>query len=586
MYNAIVSVTDKTGLNRLVPFLWNRNFNIFSTGGTYNYIENLTNQPEHEKFKSRLHKVSDVTKFPEMLGGRVKTLHPNILGGILACHINKEHMDEIQQHNIPRFNLVVANLYQFQKTVDSGASHDTIIENIDIGGPTLIRSAAKNYKSVCVLTNPEQYSRYMDELLSIDEYSITQSIEVDYNRIGDTFKYNLARDAFKNIAEYDNNINSYFNKDIVNLTIREKRKLKYGMNPNNETAAICSFNDEELPFTVLNGNIGYINTLDAIGSWRLVNEVKTVLEKDCCASFKHTIPTGVAVRVDKTIRNESLADVYKRARNVDPLSSFGDFIACSGHIDEKSAEYISKVVSDGIIAKSYSKEALDILSNKKGGNYVVLSGEQIDFEKPSREYRSMYGLSLVQDYDNTLFNRSLLKNIVTDKRTTTIQNIEDMIIASVSLKYAQSNSIAFAHNGQLIGLGAGQQNRLDCIRLAGQKALLWFMRNDNHFNECVENEIVRLGKTGMSKQEKITFMYDYARNLSVADNAIYRNSMKDVVMSSDGFLPFADNIEEACKYGVTHVVNPGGSNGDDGVTSACDKYNMVMFHTGKRLFFH
>ena len=182
----------------------------------------------------------------------------------------------------------------------------------------------------------------MDELLSVDEYSINESIEVDYNRVGNTFKYNLAREAFSNIANYDNNINAYFNKDMINLTVRETRKLKYGMNPNNESAAICSINGENMPFSVLSGKIGYINTLDAVGSWRLVNEVKTVLDKDCCASFKHTIPTGVAVCVDKTIRNESIADVYKRARNVDPLSSFGDFIACSGHVDEKSAEYISK----------------------------------------------------------------------------------------------------------------------------------------------------------------------------------------------------------------------------------------------------
>ena len=426
----------------------------------------------------------------------------------------------------------------------------------------------------------------MDELLSVDEYSINENIEVDYNRVGNTFKYNLAREAFSNIANYDNNINAYFNKDMINLTVRETRKLKYGMNPNNESAAICSINGENMPFSVLSGKIGYINTLDAVGSWRLVNEVKTVLDKDCCASFKHTIPTGVAVCVDKTIRNESIADVYKRARNVDPLSSFGDFIACSGHVDEKSAEYISKVVSDGIIAKSYSKNALEILSNKKNGSYVVLQGEPIDFTKPSREYRSMYGLSLVQDYDNTLFDRNLLKNIVTYKRGTSIQNIEDMIIASISLKYAQSNSIAFAYNGQLIGLGAGQQNRLDCIRLAGQKALLWFMRNDDHFNECVENELVRMGKSDMSKQEKITFMYEYARNLTPTDTALFKNKMENVVMSSDGFLPFADNIEEAKNYGVTHVVNPGGSNGDEGVTTACDKYGMVMFHTGKRLFFH
>ena len=179
-----------------------------------------------------------------------------------------------------------------------------------------------------------------------------------------------------------------------------------------------------------------------------------------------------------------------------------------------------------------------------------------------------------------------MTNIVTCRRETTVQNIEDMIIASVSLKYAQSNSIAFAYDGQLIGLGAGQQNRLDCIRLAGQKAQLWFMRNDRHFNECVDIELLREGKTEMSKQEKITFMYEFARNLSVVDSAIYRSRMKNVVMSSDGFLPFADNIEEAKKYGVTHVVNPGGSNSDESVTSACDKNEIVMFHTGKRLFFH
>ena len=592
MYNAIVSVTDKTGLNRLIPFLWNRNFNIFSTGGTYSFIESIANEPGNEKYKTQLHRVSDVTKFPEMLNGRVKTLHPNILGGVLASHTLKSHMEELSQHNIPKFSLVVDNLYQFQKTVESGASHDDIIENIDIGGPTLIRAAAKNYKSICVLTNPEQYKSYMDEIVTVDE-SCTENcdgdyekVDIDYEKIGENFKFNLARDAFNYIANYDNNINSYFNKDIVNLMVRENRKLKYGMNPNNKSAAICSINDESAPFLVLNGNIGYINALDAIGSWRLVNEIETVLGKNCCASFKHTIPTGVAVRENNEHRIDSVCDVYKRARNVDPLSSFGDFVAYSGHVDEEAADYISKVVSDGIIAGSYSQGAIELLCRKKGGNYVVLLGNQIDFTKSAREYRSMYGLSLVQDYDNSVFDKELLNNIVTYKRDTSPQNIEDMIIASVSLKYAQSNSIAFAHDGQLIGLGAGQQNRLDCIRLAGQKAQLWFMRNDSHFNECVNIELAQTGKTDMTKQEKITFMYEYSRNLSVVDSAIYRSRMKNVVMSSDGFLPFADNIEEAKKYGVTHVVNPGGSNGDDGVTTACDKYGMVMFHTGRRLFFH
>lgn len=566
--NAIVSVSNKSNLSSLVGHMlfpynptFKSRFNIYSTGGTFKYLKE--NFPESQN----INEVSSLTNFPEVLEGRVKTLHPNILSGILCDKDNDSHINDMKKHNMQKFDLIVANLYPFNDTVKSHKTHTEIIENIDIGGATMIRAAAKNYKDTCVIVDPSQYDEFVRRFKR-------NEITLDYKR-------SLAATAFSHIAEYDRVVSEYFNPSEKHYVFNKAHDLKYGMNPTNKNAFVCSNNNYSLPFTILNGNPGYINFLDAIGSWRLVNELSTALDTPSCASFKHTIPAGVAI---KTSEDGSICDVYKKTRNVDPLSSFGDFIAISGNVDLECAKYISSVVSDWIVAESYDEDALKVLSKKKNGNFVVLQGHPVDFFEDCDEIKSLYGTTLVQKSEKGIFNEEKLTNIVTDKRDTSHQNREDMIIASISIKYAQSNSIAFAYNGQLIGLGAGQQNRLDCIRLAGNKALLWWLRNNKDTIKLFDSEFDTSNITG---QNRLSVFYDFLNNhINPEFKKNIQESMNNISMSSDGFIPFSDNIFEAAKYGVSHIVNPGGSKSDNNVIMECDKRGMVMFHTGQRLFFH
>ena len=566
--NALISVSNKTNLSSFVSnliFPYNPRvcslFNIYSTGGTYNYLK-------HEiPNTSCIKDVESLTKFPEILNGRVKTLHPNILGGILCDKDNDSHNDDIKKHNIQKIDLIVANLYPFQNTISGNKTYSDIIENIDIGGATMIRAAAKNYKDTCILIDPSQYDEYIKRFRK-------NEITLDYKR-------KLAATAFSHIADYDNNISEFFNPGQKHYIFNKKYELKYGINPTNTKSSVCSDNNAELPFKILNGHPGYINFLDAIGSWRLVNELTMALGTPACASFKHTIPAGVAIKTDT---DTDMCDVYIRTRNIDPLSSFGDFIAIKGNVDLNCAKYISNVVSDGIVAESYDNAALECLSNKKNGKFVILQGQPIDFFNDSYEIKSMHGTTLIQKTEKGIFNDEKLNDIVTYKRDTNDQNRKDMIIASIAIKYAQSNSVAFAYNGQLIGLGAGQQNRLDCIRLAGNKALLWWLRNNKATNEYFDNSINNKEIFG---QTRISLFYDFLNNHINSDfKRNIQKSMNNVVMSSDGFIPFSDNIQEANKYGVSHIVNPGGSIRDKGVIMECDKNGIVMFNTNQRLFFH
>ena len=560
--NVLISVYDKTGLGELVSRFVKRNACIYSTGKTYDYIGNLGLDG------LRLRKISELTDTPEMLGGRVKTLHPKVMGGILADTTNPDHIQEMQQHDLIKFNVVVANLYPFKHVVDSGADDASIIENIDIGGPTLVRSAAKNFACTTILTNPNQYIDYLNEM----DNTIRE-------------RKQLAAEAFKMIAEYDNHINGYFNQDTLTLSCGLDKKLKYGMNPSNTTAYLGYTNPESRSFSVLNGTIGYINVLDALGSWRLVNEIEQATRCECAASFKHTIPTGVAINRDFN----SLTETYKAARSCDPLSSFGDFIAISGVVDKELANYIKTQVTDGIIACDYTEAALSILKQKKKGNYVVLKGEPIDFTRPDCDVKVMNGVVLTQDYDNVPVSLSLFgkENCVSNNTAFTEAMQVDLLIATVCLKYAQSNSVAFALNGQLIGLGAGQQNRIDCIRLAGEKAKRWLIMQNASVLEKYKAYIQSNNIT-----DSFNEYYEYIKNVLPIKETnllkqVYEECLREkIVMSSDGFLPFDDNVEAAQQYNVKAIANPGGSVSDEKVFKKCDEYKIIMFKTNKRFFFH
>jgi len=387
-------------------------------------------------------------------------------------------------------------------------------------------------------------------------------------------------------------------------------ELKYGCNPHQKPAAIHSLEGLKLPFSVLNGQPGYINLLDALNAWQLVQELDEVLGLPAAASFKHVSPAGAAVSVPlndilkevydcKDLELSQLATAYIRARGADPLSSFGDFISLSRKVDVNTAELIRKMVSDGIIAPGFDDDALKLLKEKKGGKYLILLADT-EFRAPETEFREVYGVGFSQLRNTVKINeKSLLTGVVTKKKQLSAAARRDLILASITLKYTQSNSVAYALDGQMIGIGAGQQSRVDCTKLAGSKAETWFMRQHPKvrnlpFHEQVSN-VERTNARilcidgGMTDPELRAWESQFrspAEELSHSEKAEWLANLKGVSLSSDAFFPFRDNIDQASKRGVDYVVQPGGSNRDEEVITAADEYGMVMAFSAIRLFHH
>ncbi|KAJ2816020.1 bifunctional phosphoribosylaminoimidazolecarboxamide formyltransferase/IMP cyclohydrolase, partial [Coemansia erecta] len=414
--------------------------------------------------------VSDITKAPEMLGGRVKTLHPAVHGGILARDIASDN-DDLAAQAIEKITYVFCNLYPFKKTVArEGVTVADAVEEIDIGGVTLLRAAAKNHARVSIACDPADYAGLLAEIRA--------------GGVGEATRQRLALKAFGHTADYDTAIADYFRQQYARGSAQ--LPLRYGANPHQKPAQV--FVDEgELPITVLNGSPGYINLLDALNSWPLVKELKQALGLPAAASFKHVSPAGAAVGVELSDVERSvymvegmdlspLATAYARARGADRMSSFGDWVALSDTCDVATARLISKEVSDGVIAPSYEPAALDILRAKKGGKYCVL---QIDaaYEPPAVETRQVYGLSMQQRRNDARIDAALFENIVSKNRDMPDAAVRDLIVATIALKYTQSNSVCYAKNGMVVGLGAGQQSRIHCTRLAGDKADNWWLRH-------------------------------------------------------------------------------------------------------------
>jgi len=420
--------------------------------------------------------VESITKAPEMLGGRVKTLHPAVHGGILARDIESDEQDLAKQQ-IEKVDIVVCNLYPFKETVAKiGVTVDEAVEEIDIGGVTLLRAAAKNHKRVTILSDPNDYP---DFLKGLKDGGITEEAKQKY-----------ALKAFGHTADYDTAISDYFRKKYAGDGLQHL-SLRYGANPHQKPAAAYTL-DGNIPFKVLGGAPGYINLLDALNSWPLVKELSKALGYPAAASFKHVSPAGAAIGVPLSdverkvymvddiegLENSGLAQAYARARGADRMSSFGDMIALSHEVDVPTAKIISREVSDGIIAPAYTPEALEILKKKKGGKYLVL---QIDpeYEPSPIETRSVYGIQLSQRRNDAVIEpHSTFTTIITPANSPPLQDpaLRDLTVATIALKYTQSNSVCYALNGQVIGLGAGQQSRIHCTRLAGDKADNWWMR--------------------------------------------------------------------------------------------------------------
>lgn len=606
MKTALISVSDKTNIKELVEFLLNNDFQIISSGGTFKLLK--------ENFESNnIISVEEYTGSPEMLGGRVKTLHPKIHGGILARQTDSD-LNDLEKNNITSFDLVVCNLYPFKKVISGNHTYDDAIENIDIGGVTLIRSSFKNYKYVTILTDSNDYNEYIDNFNNI--------MENNDNKIN--FNKKCALKAMEHISDYDSNITTYFNKEIQYRKFSEISKLKYGCNPHQIESSIHKL-ENEFPFKILNGKPGYINYMDAIQSWCLVTELFSVLKIPCAASFKHTTPAGVG-----TSRNlpEAYHDIYKlnkeemtpvstafvRARTADPMSSFGDFIAIYGNVDLYTAKLIKREVSDGIIALSYSVDAYELLKKKKDGKYIILEGSENILNEISGkiEYRELNGIGLSQNVNNFITNDDYFKNIPTNRNTISNNEKEDLIIGNITLKYTPSNSIVFAYDGQVIGVGAGQQNRVDCVKLAGNKAIKWALtfhpktlsimnyfkdtlkRQERvnaiiqflQFNKNTDSNIDKILlnkwiKNFLQKEFKIT-IEDFITSQETEDFI----SKMNISLASDAFFPFSDNIDYAYKFGVKNILQPGGSIADKDVINSCNDYNMYMTMSNVRVFTH
>ena len=386
--------------------------------------------------------------------------------------------------------------------------------------------------------------------------------------------------------------------------------LKYGSNPHQKPAAIHSLDKENFPFSVLNGQPGYINLLDAINAWQLVAELDEALGLPAATSFKHVSPAGAAVNVplDETLREvygcknqelTPLATAYIRARGADPLSSFGDFIALSRKVDVQTAEIIRKMVSDGIIAPDYDEDALKLLKEKKGGKYIILSADP-EFESPELEFREVGGVVFSQLRNTIKINeKSLLTEVVTKNTTLPEAASRDLVLASITLKYTQSNSVAYALDGQMIGIGAGQQSRVDCTKLAGRKTETWYLRQhpevmklpflENTASVERTNARILFIEGGMTDHELQTWQRLFeipVEPLSLEKKGEWLSSLKGVSLSSDAFFPFRDNIDQASKRGISFIVQPGGSSRDNEVIEAADEYGMAMAFSGIRLFHH
>ena len=387
-------------------------------------------------------------------------------------------------------------------------------------------------------------------------------------------------------------------------------ELKYGCNPNQKPSKIYMENGE-LPIKVLCGKPGYINFLDAFNGWQLVRELKRATGLPAATSFKHVSPAGAAVGLplDETLAKiywvddmgelSPLACAYARARGADRMSSFGDFISLSDVCDVATAKLIKREVSDGVIAPGYEPEALELLKQKKKGNYAIIEIDP-NYEPAPIEHKEVFGITFEQGRNELVIDDELLSNVVTENKEITEQAKIDLAIALITLKYTQSNSVCYAKDGQAIGIGAGQQSRIHCTRLAGQKADNWWLRQspqvlglqfvdsigradrDNSIDLYIGDEYEDVLAEGtwqnIFKEKPPVFTREEKR--------AWLDKLEDVALGSDAFFPFGDNIERAHKSGVKYIAQPGGSVRDDNVISTCDKYNMAMAFTGIRLFHH
>ncbi|XP_009460484.1 PREDICTED: bifunctional purine biosynthesis protein PURH [Nipponia nippon] len=593
---ALLSVSDKTSLVEFARSLNALGLGLIASGGTAKSLRDA-GLPVRD--------VSDLTGFPEMLGGRVKTLHPAVHAGILARNIPEDNAD-MNKQDFSLVRVVVCNLYPFVKTVSSpDVTVQEAVEKIDIGGVALLRAAAKNHARVTVVCDPADYSAVAKEMTT----SRDKDTSVETRR-------HLALKAFTHTAQYDAAISDYFRKEYSKGV--SQLPLRYGMNPHQSPAQLYTMRSR-LPLTVVNGSPGFINLCDALNAWQLVKELKQALGMAPWTSERFwfecpglCFPLGAAVGIPLSEEEAQvcmvhdfhktltpLASAYARSRGADRMSSFGDFIALSDICDVATAKIISREVSDGVVAPGYEEEALKILAKKKNGGYCVL---QMDphYEPDDNEIRTLYGLHLMQKRNNAVIDRSLFKNIVTKNKNLPESAVRDLIVASIAVKYTQSNSVCYAKDGQVIGIGAGQQSRIHCTRLAGDKANNWWLRHHPRVLSMkfkagvkraeISNAIDQYVTGTIGEDEDLVkwqaMFEEVPAQLTEAEKKQWIAKLTAVSLSSDAFFPFRDNVDRAKRSGVQFIVAPSGSAADEVVIEACNELGITLIHTNLRLFHH
>lgn len=498
---ALISVFDKDGVLDFAKFLVSKNVEIVSTGGTYRYLkENGIDVIE----------INEVTNFPEMLDGRVKTLHPLVHAGILAIRGNEDHMNTLKERDIHTIDYVVVNLYPFFEKVKEDLSFEEKVEFIDIGGPTMLRAAAKNFQDVVVISNKEDYSKVMDE--------INENGEVSYK-----FKKKLAGKVFNLMSAYDAAISNFMLADdeeeypeYLSVSYKKMQGLRYGENSHQTAAVYAStmLDGAMNTFETLNGKeLSYNNFKDVDIAWKCANE----FDEPACCALKHNTPCGVAVGKDSY-------EAYTKAYEVDPTSIFGGIVGFNRKVDKATAEEMVKIFLEVIAAPDYDDDALEILKTKK--NLRVLKFHNAP--KADKYMVTVDGAMLIQEEDKKLIDEI---KVVTEKAPTD-EEMKDLLFGMKVVKYVKSNAIVTAHNGVAVGIGGGQVNRI------------W-----------------------------------------PAKDALVRGKGA-TILASDAFFPFRDIVDEAAKYGIKAIIQPGGSIRDQESIDACNEHGISMIFTGYRHFKH
>jgi phosphoribosylaminoimidazolecarboxamide formyltransferase/IMP cyclohydrolase len=505
---ALISVTDKTGVVEFAQGLRDLGVEIISTGGTARALESA-GVPVRE--------VSELTGFPEMLDGRLKTIHPRVAGGVLAIRANSEHMQSLAAHSIPLIDMVVVNLYQFEKVAaQQGVPLSELIANIDIGGSTLIRAAAKNYQDVAVVVSPDDYPAILEELHEREASLCEPTL------------WRLAKKAFALTAAYDRAISARLARVGVEdesglpafLDIRAPRALdlRYGENPHQKAALYSLRQGGIAAAEQLQGKeLSYNNLVDLDAAWQLIRE----FDRPAAAIIKHTNPCGCA-------EESTLAESYRRAFEADPVSAFGGVLAFNRAVDRETAEEIAKTFIEAIAAPGYDAAARELLAAKKNMRLLAVSRAPED-----NVVKSISGGYLVQTPDTHRLDRGVCQ--VKTERAPTEAEWRALEFAWKVCKHVKSNAIVYAREGQTISVGAGQMSRVDAVKVGAMKALL---------------------------------------------------PLAGTVLASDAFFPFPDGVEEAAKQGITAVIQPGGSVGDEKVITAANQLGLAMVFTGVRHFRH